>query len=482
MIVGVDIGTQSLKVLVVDEDLKVRGQGSRHYASVYPRAGWAEQDPGLWEQAIGPAIADALADAGTVAAKVRGLGLAGQLDGCVPVDINGRPLSPCLIWVDRRAEEELRDIPQDHIRRFGGVVPDPSHLAAKIRWCKRRVPEARYAVRYHQPVSYMIARLTGENVIDHSQASTSMLYNLSERRYEPALLEAFGIEPEELPRIDESYAIAGPLSGPGAELTGLPQGVPVAVGTGDDFSNPLGSGLVRPGSMVCCLGTAEVPGALDLQPRIDDRAFLQTLSYPTGDYFIENPGWLSGGAVKWATETMRISSFEEFDSLAAQAPAGADSVLFLPCLGGAVAPEWISSARACFYGLTPAHGLSHMTRAVLEGCAFAMRDVVERLKEMSVPVESIVLLGGGARSRLWAQIRADLSGLPVQVPAQTDTSPMGGAMLAAVAAGIHPDLAAAAALVGRAGETFEPDAGSQAEYDDAYLAYRKLFDCLKPMF
>lgn len=482
MIVGVDIGTQSLKVIVVDEGLRVCGEGSRQYAPVYPRAGWAEQNPLLWEQAVGPAIADALEACGKAPADICGIGLAGQLDGCVAVGEDGLPLYPCLIWVDRRAQEQLQDVPCDLVRRLGGVVPDPGHIAAKIRWCKEHLTGTRRAVRYHQPVSYMVSRLTGENVMDHSHASTSMLYNLSARRYEPALLDAFGIDEGELPRIDEAIAVAGKLNRCGSELTGLPGGIPVAVGTGDDFSNPLGSGLVQPGSMVCCLGTAEVPGALDVGPRIDDSAFLQTLSYPTGDYFIENPGWLSGGAVKWAAETFRIDSYGEFDSLAAQVPAGADGVIFLPCLGGAVAPEWISSARANFYGLAPSHGLGHLARAVLEGTAFAMRDVLERLREMSVKVDSIVLLGGGARSALWAQIRADLSGLPVLVPDRKDTSPMGAAMLAAVAAGIQPDLYTAAGLLRHNGKTFVPDESTSPRYDQAYFSYRALFNALKPMF
>ena len=281
-----------------------------------------------------------------------------------------------------------------------------------------------------------------------------MLYNLSARRYEPDLLSAFEIEANELPRIDDAHAVAGELNRTGSEISGLPAGIPVAVGTGDDFSNPLGSGLVKPGVMVCCVGTAEVPGALHPHPRVDDKGLLQTLSYPTGDYFIENPGWLSGGAVKWAAETLRIKSFQEFDTLAAQAPAGADGVIFLPCLGGAVAPEWIAAARANFYGLSAAHNLGHLARAVLEGTAFAMRDVYERLREMSVAVESILLLGGGAKSALWAQIRSDLCGLPVRVPAQQDTSPMGGAMLASVAVGIHPNLSAAAGLVAQTEQIF----------------------------
>jgi xylulokinase len=157
-------------------------------------------------------------------------------------------------------------------------------------------------------------------------------------------------------------------------------------------------------------------------------------------------------------------------------------VTFFPALSGAMAPEWIATARGCFYGLTPAHGAGHLTRAMLEGCAFAMRDVVERLGELGVPVRSLLLLGGGANSRLWAQIRADCSGLPAEVPALTDTSPLGAAVCAAVAGGLQPDLKHCARLVGGIAETIEPDGTARAAYDEAYDSYRRLFESLRPMF
>jgi xylulokinase len=157
-------------------------------------------------------------------------------------------------------------------------------------------------------------------------------------------------------------------------------------------------------------------------------------------------------------------------------------VTFLPALSGAMAPEWIASARGCFYGLSAAHGSADLARAVLEGCAFAMRDVLERLQEMGVAAHSILLLGGGARSRLWGQIRADLTGLPVAVPAVVDTSPLGAAMLAAVAAGLQPDLRAAARRVATEATIVAPHAERRGAYDDAYGAYRRLFDSLRPMF
>ena len=413
---------------------------------------------------------------------MQALGLAGQLDGCVATGADGRALSPCLIWMDRRADGETGVIAEDALRRISGVTLDGTHMAAKIRWLRRNVPEARAAVRFHQPVSYMVARLTGEQVFDHGIASTTMLYDLERRAWAPALLEAFDIADDVLPRIADAADRAGRLTREGAALAGLPEGTPVAVGTGDDFSSPLGAGIVAPGRVVCVLGTAEVVGALDRAAKIDDAGLVETHAYPGGCFYVENPGWLSGGALAWFREVWRLDDFAALDRIAAQAPPGADGLSFIPALSGATAPEWIADARGCFYGLTPAHGAGHMARAVLEGCAFAMRDVVERLGEMAVPLEALRLVGGGARSGIWARIRADCTGLPAEIPVERDTSPIGAAICAAVAGGVHDDLAECARLVGAVAETIEPDPALRAAYDDAHGAYRRLFDSLRPMF
>jgi xylulokinase len=468
--------------VVTDDDLAPLGSAAIAYEPDYPRPGWAEQHPRLWEAALGPAIEGALRAAALAPGAISALGIAGQLDGCLAVDAAGHALGPCLIWMDRRAETEARAVDAATLRRLTGVTRDATHMAAKIVWLKRNPPDGDPAARYHQPVSYLVARLTGARVFDRALASTTMLYGLARRGYEPALLDGFGIAAAELPEIAEAGDRAGALTAAGAALTGLPEGIPVAVGTGDDFSSPLGAGLVAPGRAVCVLGTAEVVGALDLEPRIDDRGLVETHSYPGGGFYIENPGWLSGGALAWLRALFGIADFAAFDRLAAAAGPGAAGVTFLPALGGAMAPEWVASARGCFYGLTPAQGAGELARAALEGCAFAMRDVIERLIALGVTVEGLLLLGGGARSRLWAQIRADCTGLPVALPALSDTSALGAAICAAVAGGMHPDIPSCAARVGGAAETVEPDLGARPAYDDAYGAYRRLFDCLRPMF
>ncbi len=468
--------------MVLDEALTPRGAGAAGYEPSFPRPLWAEQDPRLWVGALGPAIGRALAEAGVEARDIGALGIAGQLDGCLPVDARGAALGPCLIWMDRRASAECQGISAEAVMAKGGVVLDASHMAAKIRWLKRHHPDAGEIRRFHQPTSYVVSLLTGRAVLDHAVASTSMLYDLWAGRLDPELCRCFGIAPEELPALERSEAVAGDLSAEGARLTGLPRGIPVAVGTGDDFSNTLGAGVVRPGCAVVSLGTAEVVGAVHEKAVIDSRALVETHGFAGGRFFIENPGWLSGGALAWLIPLLRLEGVEELNALAAEAPPGADGVTFLPALSGAMAPQWVAEARGAFYGLTAAHGAPHLARALLEGCAFAMRDVVDRLSALGVDTSRLCLLSGGARSRLWAEIRAGLLRRAVEVATLSDSSPLGAGLLAAVAAGAAPTLDSAAARLAPRTSLVEPVAGHGDAYEAAYRRYRRLFDSLKPMF
>lgn len=482
MIVGVDIGTQSLKAVILTPDLDVLGQHAIAYQPEFPQPGWAQQDPRLWEDALLPAIEGALRAANCGAGQVTALGIAGQLDGCVPVDGEGLPLHPCLIWMDRRAEAELADIDARLIQERCGLVLDASHLAAKIRWLKRHVRAARDAACFHGPVSYVVSRLTGERVIDHATASTTMVFGLATQNYDDHLLQLFGIARSELPEPAPAQQLAGHLTKTGSELTGLPAGVPVAVGTGDDFASTLGAGLASPGRLIDVLGTAEVVGALHPSPVIDKASLVETHAFPGGLFFVENPGWLSGGALAWFREVFALKDFASLDAEAAATPPGAEGVTFVPALSGAMAPEWIASARGAFYGLTPSHGRGHMARAVLEGTAFAMRDVLERVRNLGVRVEAIRAVGGGAKSAFWTQLRADLTGIPVEIARHVDTSPIGAAMLASVAAGLSSDLGRPAAKLNEGLKVVHPDPSKKAVYDAAYDKYHQLFKHLRPLF
>ena len=257
----------------------------------------------------------------------------------------------------------------------------------------------------------------------------------------------------------------------------------MAAGTGDDFAATLGAGLVQPGRFINVLGTAEVVGALHPKPVIDRRRLVETHAFIAGHYFVENPGWLSGGALAWFRDIFRLQDFAELDSIACDVPPGAAGAIFLPALSGAMAPEWIAAARGAFYGLAPSHGTGHLARALLEGTAFAMRDVLERVQALGIGVEALLIAGGGARSRLWKQIRADLTGLPAETAQHMDSAPVGAALLAAIAARMVDmvDVVNAAKL-GASGDVIEPNTRNRAAYDEAYERYRALFQSLKTVF
>jgi xylulokinase len=382
--------------------------------------------------------------------------------------------------MDRRAD--IDGIDADRVHEICGVVLDATHLAAKIRWLKRNVPNVARAVKFHVPVSYMVARVTGEHVIDHATASTSMLYGLSTGAYDEALLAAFGVSAEELPKAMDGAALAGRLSAEGASLLGLKAGLPVAVGTGDDFSSAIGAGLVTPGRFINVLGTAEVTGALHPDAVVDPGQLVETHAFMGGQYYIENPGWLSGGALAWFRDKFGLADFEQLTRLAGDAPPGADGVTFFPALSGAMAPEWIASARGAFYGLTPSHGVAHLARALLEGLAFAMRDVLDRVKALGVDAQALRIVGGGARSALWTQIRADLTVLPAETPRHTDTSALGAALLAAKAAGLVDDIGKTVVELNPVAHVALPLVRNAESYENAYKRYRQLFSSLRPLF
>ena len=477
IVIGIDIGTQSLKA-VLSRGGEVLAEAQVAYEVEQPVAGWAQQDPSLWEAALAQVVPSVLAQAKIDKAEVVALAVAAQLDGCVAVDAQCRPLSPCLVWMDRRAVAWVPEVPKEQ-QRATGLVFDASHMGAKIAWLKNHLGPTR--ARFHQPTSYLVERLCGAYVFDHGLASTSMLYDLHTRDYDDALLARFGIARDEVPAIAGCETLAGRLSEQGAALCGLVAGTEVAVGTGDDFATVLGAGIVEPGPMLVGLGTAEVVGTMSATLVVDDASLVETHGFLDG-YFVQNPGWQSGGALRWIREILKVASDPELDSLAAQAPAGCDGVTFLPALSGAMAPQWKPSARACFYGLSLSHDRAHMARAVLEGCAFAMRDVRTRLLSMGLASGEIVLQGGGAQSAFWGQMRADLCQTPVQRQSTTSGSALGASLLARAVANAGTSLRELAIESRPQAVEHTPEAGTSSAYEDAYGRYRLLFDSLEPMF
>ena len=480
-VIGVDVGSQSIKGVLLDETGATVATGSASLAMVHPASGWAEQDPESWARALADVIGQLRAH--RPAADVDVLGMACQVDGVVAMDSAGRALRPAIIWLDRRAiaqtERLVAAVGERRLFELTGLNADASHTAPKMMWLRDEEPEVWRRTAVLAPVaSYLLASLTGEIAQDPANASSTLLFDLATASFSEELCRAAGVDPGLLPRVAPSTEIAGVVTPAAARRFGLPDGCRVIVGTGDEHGASFAAGAVAPGVVVDVTGTAEPVTAAADTPVVDPLRLVETHGHAVpGRYLVENPGFVSGGSTLWlAGEVLAVPQSEVFD-LAATAPAGAAGVRFLPALCGSTAPRWNDRMRGGFAGLSMNHGRPHLARAVLEGCAFALRDIVDRLDALGLGGGEVRVVGGGARSRLWMQIKADVLGRPVRSVLSPEATALGAAMLAGVAGGLFRDSDdAVARAVQLAAAPIEPDPDHVAVYQDAYDEYRRLFD------
>ena len=488
-VIGIDLGSQSLKGLLLDPAGRLVGEAARSYDLHVPAPGWAQQDPADWWAAIREVIAELVSTAGLAPADVAALAFASQVDGVVAVDAAGADLHPAIIWLDRRAEDETaalgRRIPADELFARSGLNLDSSHVAPKILWLRGHAPDAYAgAATFHLPGSWAVARLTGRSIVDHANASSSLLYDVRERDWSDELLAAAGVERERLPVVAVSTAVAGTLTPAAAAALGLTTTCIIAVGTGDEHAAALGAGVLRPGPICDIAGTAEPVAVASDVPVFDRSGLVETHAHADPrSWLIENPGFVSGGSVRWFNDTIGRSTFEQLCDAAADVPAGSEGAIFVPALSGAMTPRWNGRARAVFHGLSMAHGVGHLARAVFEGCAFGLRDIVDRFAELDLGQGEIRVVGGGSKSDFLLQMRADVTGKPVRRVTHPEATALGATMIAAVVAGTYASLdEAATALVRLDDAVHEPDQRVRAAYDDAYRTYRALFDAVEPLF
>jgi xylulokinase len=413
------------------------------------------------------------------------LALACQVDGLVALDAQLRPLRPAIIWLDRRATEQSARL-SDAVGRASltartGLNPDASHTAPKAMWLHDHEPDHYARSRWLAPPGgHLNGWLTGEVVQDHANASSTLLYDLTAREWSSELIGYAGLDEARLPPIRTACDVLGPLRPEAAAALDLWPGCRVAVGTGDDHAAAVGAGAVCEGIVVDVCGTAEPVVAPSARLMFDDQHLVETHAHAVdGMMLIENPGFASGGSTSWWARAHGIPQSDVF-ALAALAPPGSDGVLFVPALIGSTTPRWNERMRGCFAGLGLHHDRAHMARAILEGCTFALRDIVDRFAAMGLAGEELRVVGGGARSSEWLQIKADVTGRPIRALAGEHATSSGAAMVAGVAAGWFEDLGDAAANTVRVPEERVYPQPAVAEiYEDAYRAYRRLFDALE---
>jgi xylulokinase len=485
-LIGADIGSQSVKAVLLDPEGRTVASAGQGCAMSHPANGWAEQDPAAWRAGLTIAVRQLLTRSKVAPSEVTHLGLASQVDGVVPVDGRLRPLRPGLIWLDRRATAQAdalaAELGPDRIFATTGLNADASHIAPKLMWLREHEPATFGRARWFPPVGgYMLGWLTGTLAQDHANASSTLLYDVRTGAWDDAMLAAADVDPGLLAEIRPSAQAAGTLTAEAAADLGLGRDVVVVVGTGDEHAACVGAGAIVPGLVADVTGTAEPVAVTAASPVFDAEHVVETHAHAiTGLLLVENPGFVSGGSTLWCSTSVLGTDQAGLFELAARAPAGADGVLFVPALTGATVPRWNDRMRGTLAGLSMNHDRTHLARAVVEGCTFALRDVLERLDALGLAGGEggeIRVVGGGARSELWLQIKADVTGRAIRPVLAGDPTAIGAAVLAGLAAGTFASAAEAVAqTVTPSARCYRPDEQARAVYQERYAQYRALYD------
>ena len=496
-VLGIDIGTGGTRALILRGDGRIVASATEeHEPFASPQIGWAEQRPEDWWRATGVAVRAALAQSGLKAADIACVGFSGQMHGAVMLDSKCDVVRPALIWCDVRTEKQCEWLNQrigaEKLIQLTCNPALPNFTLTKFLWVRENEPENWKRVRSVMlPKDYVRFRLTGERAIDVADASGTLMLDVAKRAWSAEVLKAAEIDPALLPRVFESPDVCGAVSAEGAAATGLAAGTPVVAGAGDQAAGATGMGIVVPGAVSATIGTSGVVFAATDRPALDPRGRLHTFCHAVpGRWHVMGVTQAAGLSLRWfrdnfmgaSEKTAGVDPYETLTKEAATAPAGSDGLLWTPYLMGERTPHLDGNARGALVGLTASHKRAHVVRAILEGVAYSLKDSFTIFGEMKVPVKSIRLGGGGARSELWRQIQADVYGHDVEIVEAEEGAAYGAAILAGVGAKVWSSVDAACDAVVRVTHRVKPIAANARVMETNYAAYRRIYPATKTIF
>jgi xylulokinase len=484
---GIDASTTGIKALLIDEAGNVTGTATTDLSLSTPQPLWSEQDPAEWWQGAVTSIRQVLADTGLSGEEVAAIGLTGQMHGLTLLDEAGEVLRPAILWNDQRTgpqcDEIRRRLGKTRLIELTGNDALTGFTAPKILWVRENEPETFAKARHILlPKDYVRFKLTGDYATDRAGAAGTLLLDVKTRDWSAAVLEALEIPPEWLPPTHEGPEVTGTISPEAAQATGLKAGTPVVGGGGDQAAQAVGVGAVQPGIIALTLGTSGVVFASTGEPFIEPEGRLHAFCHAVpGRWHLMGVMLSAAGSLRWYRDTLAPGA--DFDALlapAATVPPGCEGLLFLPYLTGERTPHPDPLARGAFVGLTVRHTQPHLTRAVLEGVAFGLRDSFELIKGAGLAeIKQVRVSGGGARSPLWRQILADVLTAELVTVNTTEGAAYGAALLAGVGAGAWRDVDAACQSTIQVTGSTTPQADIVARYERSYATYRELYPALK---
>jgi len=487
---GIDTSTTSSKALLIDERGEVVAVASSPHTLQTPKPLWSEQNPLEWWQAVSASIRSVLEKAGVGGEAVIAVGLTGQMHGLVLLDEAGEVLRPAILWNDQRTQAQCDEIHarigRERFIQITGNVALTGFTAPKILWVQENEPEV-YARAKHVllPKDFIRLKLTGEYAMDKADGAGTVLFDLKARTWSTEVLSALGIQAAWMPPTFEGPEFTGKITPEAAALTGLKVGTPVAAGGGDQAAQAVGVGVVEAGIVALTVGTSGVVFAASPSALVEPEGRLHAFCHAVpGMWHFMGVMLSAAGSLQWYRDTLAPEmSFDDLLKEAESVPAGSEGLQFLPYLSGERTPYPDPLARGAFIGLTLRHGRGHMTRAVLEGVSFGLKDSFTLIQNAGLgEIRQVRASGGGTKSALWRQILASVLEAELVTVNTAEGAAYGAALLAAVGAGNWPDVASACrAAVKLTGSTL-PDAEQVKTYRQSYLLYRELYPALKSSF
>ena len=484
--IGIDLGTSSTKMLLLDEQGVIHASVSHDYPLEFPQPGWSQQDPADWWKAVQKGMPELLKNID--ASLVAGIGVAGQMHGLVVLDENDNIIRPAILWNDGRTAKQVdylnNEIGKEKLSQLTANIAFAGFTAPKILWMKENEPEnfARIA-KIMLPKDYVNYLLTGVHACDYSDASGMLLLDVQHKRWSKEMLELCGVREEQMPKLFESFECIGTLKPEIATQLGLPETVKVCAGAGDNAAAAVGTGVVGQGGCNISLGTSGTVFISSEAFGVDPNNALHAFAHADGGWHLMGCMLSAASCNKWLLEDI----FKTNDHAAEQAPIseeklGRNHVFFLPYLMGERSPINDTNARGTFIGMTMDTTRADLVQAVLEGVAFAIRDSVEVARTLGITIDTSKICGGGAKSPLWKRIFANVLSAELEVPVSEQGPGMGGAMLAMVACGAYESVQAACERIVATAEIVKPEPQLTALYEQRYQQFRKIYPAVKNLF
>lgn len=484
--IGIDLGTSAVKLLLMAADGKILNIVSREYPLEFPQPGWSQQNPRDWLAQTVAGIKDLLA--GQDASQVAGIGVGGQMHGLVALDKNDAVLRPAILWNDGRTAEETaylnEVIGKDKLSQYTANIAFAGFTAPKLLWMKKHEPDLFGQIdKILLPKDYIVYMLTGVHSTDCSDASGMLLFDVKNRCWSKEMLDICGLRESQMARVYESYEAVGEVKPGMAAEMGLPAGVKVAAGAGDNAAAAVGTATVGDGHCNISLGTSGTVFISGKSFAVDTNNALHSFAHADGAYHLMGCMLSAASCNKWwQDEIIGTKDYKGEEGKITQDMLGKNHVYFLPYLMGERSPINDTNARGAFIGMTMDTTRADMTQAMLEGVAFAIRDSVEVARSLGFDVRRSNICGGGAKSPLWRTILANVLGIELDIVESQEGPGYGGAMLAAVACGEYASVEECAEKLVRIKDTVRPSAELTALYEARYRQFQKIYPALKPIF